>query len=144
MARIQAIGITEPSVADSGHDPLNWEPIRYASDGAFVDDDYPEPRAGERRFYTVAVKPGVSNHEDDVGCVAVLGVTRDLEIGYEKRLRATVGEDGNYSLQDYDRVPPAFCAPEPADSEIPTRRRGKYARVLEHAHGLDMTGGGVR
>lgn len=134
MARIQAVSATKPVVYES-ESPLEWGAIQWAQAGAFEDVDVPEPDAGERVFHTIAVQRG-QKQNSDIACVAVLGVTRDLEVGLEERFEATVdGEAVN--LVGRDGVPATFCKSPPENSGIPAERREAFGRVLERAHGVD-------
>ncbi|KDE59447.2 hypothetical protein EL22_21805 [Halostagnicola sp. A56] len=114
-------------------DGLEWGPIQWADAGTFADADYPEPTENERRFYTIAIRRGWGENTN-AASIAVLGVTRDLEIGLETRYRAT-SED--WTLCDRDGVPPSVCKRPPADSAIPTARKDKFRQVLKRAHNFE-------
>lgn len=119
---------------------IEWEPVEWADEDAFADAHYPETDvdAGERRFYTVAIRRG-QLPDSTTGSVAILGVTRDLEVGYETRLPADV-DDGTWTLADHDDegIPPAVTERPPRESTIPEGRRSWYREVLERAHGLGL------
>ncbi|MDJ1433550.1 hypothetical protein [Halostagnicola sp. A-GB9-2] len=113
---------------------LEWGPVQWANEGTFADADHPQSAENERRFYTIAVRRGKTS-DSSVASIGVLGVTSDLEYGYESRFQATL-EDGEWTLADRDKIPPSICKRPPRDSTIPTGRKGKFRRVLERAHGL--------
>lgn len=141
MARIQAIEATKPVVMDSRGDRFEWGPLKVADEHTFADAEYPQPEDGERLFYCVAVQVGVSC--TDVATIAVLGVTRDLELGIEERFRVDVS-GGEIDLVGRDGIPAAFCAPEPdpEDAALTDAGRDRYGAVLEQAHGLEAVVGG--
>ena len=121
----------EPVVMDG--DGLEWGPIQWADEGTFADAGHTDPDENKRRFYTIAIRKGWSEHTD-AASIAVLGVTRDLEIGLETRYRAT-SED--WTLCDRDGVPASVCERPPRDSGIPTARKAKFRQVLKRAHDLE-------
>lgn len=120
-----------------GESDLEWGAVEWASEGQFADADHDEPGPNERRFYTIAVRRGWIE-SSDVASIAVLGVTRDLELGHESRFRAERNrETGEWTLCDREGIPASVCKRPAEDSTIPSDRRDRYREILERAHDVD-------
>jgi len=125
----------QAELATDGSSSITWGDVEYATEGAFANADYPSPEGDERLFLTIAVMRG--RLDDTTGSVAILGVTRDLEVGIETRLPADIDGD-DWTIVDHDEIPAAVAHEPMSDRTIPNGPRKFYREVLERAHDVDQ------